>query len=150
MRIPPNSPSSPLPHPTLTSPAKPLISKAWDFSNEIKDLSGGVKPPANLLKTNNNIFSNKIKHLQRGVKLHANTLKTLENILYCKNNDLHCILKPKKNPIKSNTYSLISKAILKIGFFSMISNTYSAVLNLNRLQCGVDPQPESHPVTICE
>lgn len=141
MRTAPNPTKSPHHHPTLTSPAKPLISKDLDFHNEIKDLSGGVDPPANPLKTNTNIFSNKIKHLHGAVTVYANTLKSLENILYCKNNDLYCTVKP--------LYKLLIRLqYLKSGFFSRISNGYSTRLNLNDLYCTVDPQLESHPVTV--
>jgi len=60
------------------------ITKGFDFRNKIKDLSGGVKPTANLLILLYYIKVNDYKHLHTTVKVHAKSLFLLYYTLYRK------------------------------------------------------------------
>ena len=78
------------------------------FSKEIKDLHGEPTSPANPLKTNNYIFSNKIKHLQHTVNPPAKLLILHYNKKSNKYNDLHTIVEvyyKTLNTIEKTHYS---------------------------------------------
>ena len=86
MRPPPCPTFPPRHHRGWTLPAKSLINKAVDFRKEIKDLSGGIKPPAISLILHKKKFSNDINDLPQEVKPPANPLNSL---YYKKLNDFN-------------------------------------------------------------
>ena len=86
-------------------------------------------------------FSNAINRLAGGLTVCCKSLILLEIFF---SNDFNRLRRGSTSAYKS----LISKANLKIRFFSIESMTYSAVLNLNGLHCIVIVEDEQNPVTV--
>lgn len=114
---------SPPPPGLQPSPEPPRLNhwskRGFDFLYEIKDLPDEFTSSDNLLKSNKKKFFCDLKHLQHDVKPPANPLKSKENILYSVFNDLHGDLRVYykwlnsleytvywENPVLSITYSI--------------------------------------------
>ena len=125
MRTAPNPTKSPHHHPTLTSPAKPLISKALDFSNEIKDLHDEVNSSAKQLKTNNKKFINDINNLHCTVEALAKSLMLHYSRKLNKFKYIHYKAQVKKiqqfQTLNKRSYTSIShyKSLISIVYYTL-------------------------------
>ena len=83
--------------------------KGFDFLNEIKDLSGGVKPTANLLILLYKIKVNDFKHLHTTVKVYTKSLFLLYYTVYSRKSNkikyLHC------------GFTVVANWLISFGFF---------------------------------